>query len=180
MIGNDIVDLRIAAIQSNWRRKGWLQKIFTSSEQLLIKDAENPDQMVWKLWSMKEAAYKAHQRKFSLSRTYNPWDYVCTDTAVHIEDHQYNTITKHTKRYVYSIAYIRDTNFISKVYAHSSKSYKKTLLEYVADIMEVKNTGVSLGKSSTGIPIIHIHNVATDIPISLSSHGSFSAFTIDL
>jgi len=180
MIGNDIVDLRIASIQSNWRRKGWLQKIFTTSERVLIRDAKNPEQMVWKLWSMKEAAYKANQRKFSLSRTYNPWDYVCTDTAVYIGNQQYNTITKHTKGYVYSIAYTTDTNFISKIYTHSSVSYKKTLLEYVANIMGVKNTVVSLGKNSAGIPIINIQNVATDIPFSLSSHGAFSAFTIDL
>lgn len=180
MIGNDIVDLRIASMQSNWRRKGWLQKIFTEQEQVRIRDAANADQMVWKLWSMKEATYKAHLRNFNLSRRYNPWDYACTDTTVYIGEHQYNTITKYTERYVYTIAYTANTNFISKVYTNASVSYKKILLTYIADIMGVKSKSVSLGKSTTGIPIINIHNVATDIPLSLSSHGAFSAFTIDL
>jgi hypothetical protein len=35
-----------------------LDKIFTQNEQLLIATAENPDIMVWNLWSRKEA-YKS-------------------------------------------------------------------------------------------------------------------------
>ncbi|MHA7057438.1 4'-phosphopantetheinyl transferase superfamily protein [Aquimarina sp. M1] len=85
MIGNDIIDLKLAAVQSNWQRKGWLNKVFTASEQQRIWYAKNPGQMVWKLWSMKEATYKAHQRCFSLSPKYNPWDFVCLDTDVVIK-----------------------------------------------------------------------------------------------
>ena len=36
MIGNDIVDLVQARFQSNWKRKGFVQKIFTQKEQELI------------------------------------------------------------------------------------------------------------------------------------------------
>ena len=74
MIGNDIVDLELAAVQSNWRRKGFLEKVFTASEREIISSGEDPDLTVWLLWSMKEAAYKAHQRRFSLSRRLN-WQY---------------------------------------------------------------------------------------------------------
>ena len=58
MIGNDVVDLELAKTQSNWRRKGYLDKIFTSKEQQFISESINQDQMVWILWSRKEAAYK--------------------------------------------------------------------------------------------------------------------------
>ena len=58
MVGNDIVDLKHAALESNWQRKGFLNKVFTSSEKQYIQDAENPFQMVWLIWSMKESAYK--------------------------------------------------------------------------------------------------------------------------
>jgi len=57
MIGNDIVDLELALKESNWKRKGFLNKIFTNEEQLLISSAINPEIMVWNLWSRKEAAY---------------------------------------------------------------------------------------------------------------------------
>ena len=33
MIGNDVVDLRRALVESNWKRKGFLTKVFSDSEQ---------------------------------------------------------------------------------------------------------------------------------------------------
>lgn len=62
MIGNDIIDLQKASIDSNWRRKGFLQKIYTEQEQQIILTAADPSLMVWLLWSMKESAYKIHSR----------------------------------------------------------------------------------------------------------------------
>jgi hypothetical protein len=40
VIGNDIVDLALARKESNWKRPGYLNKIFTTKEQLLISSAE--------------------------------------------------------------------------------------------------------------------------------------------
>lgn len=77
MLGNDIVDLDLAKTQSNWRRKNYLEKIFTKEEQLLIAAAENPDVMVWLLWSMKESAYKIHNRKTGI-RNFAPRSLSCT------------------------------------------------------------------------------------------------------
>ena len=51
MIGNDIVDLAFALKKSNWKRKGYLDKIFTNHEQLLIIKSDNPENMVWNLWT---------------------------------------------------------------------------------------------------------------------------------
>ena len=64
MIGNDIVDLKQAAKDSNWKRPRFLDKIFTQKEQSIILSSENNDQMIWLLWGMKEAAYKAYVRQF--------------------------------------------------------------------------------------------------------------------
>lgn len=58
MIGNDVVDLALAKTESNWQRKGYLSKVFTTKEQNLIFSAKNPTLMVWILWSRKEAVYK--------------------------------------------------------------------------------------------------------------------------
>ena len=60
MIGNDIIDLSLAKTQSNWQRKGFLEKLFSNDEQQLILEASNSFEMVWRLWSMKEAAYKIY------------------------------------------------------------------------------------------------------------------------
>ncbi|WP_378174168.1 4'-phosphopantetheinyl transferase superfamily protein [Aquimarina sp. SS2-1] len=182
MIGNDIVDLKLAAIQSNWRRRGWLDKIFEQSEQDRIKKVQDPELMVWQLWSMKEAAYKAHQRRYSLSRKYNPKDFVCTDTCVYIQDTAYQTVSERTDNFVYTIAYsIADnTNFISKVYNQRDNQYKTILQHYIADIKGIHPYAVKLEKNENGIPGIKIFDESTDIIFSLTSHGSFSAFAIDL
>ncbi|GGI22041.1 4'-phosphopantetheinyl transferase family protein [Pedobacter mendelii] len=76
MLGNDIVDLNLARVQSNWRRNGYLEKIFTQEEQLLINSATNPDLIVWLLWSMKESAYKIHNRKTGI-RNFAPKSFQC-------------------------------------------------------------------------------------------------------
>lgn len=62
MIGNDVIDLVLAKKESNWKRKGFLTKLFTSFEQELIAKATNQEEMVWILWSIKESVYKAYQR----------------------------------------------------------------------------------------------------------------------
>ena len=52
MIGNDIIDLKLAAIQSNWQRKGFLNKIFTEEEQRVILNSDNAFQLVWYLFAL--------------------------------------------------------------------------------------------------------------------------------
>ncbi|MEH3111767.1 4'-phosphopantetheinyl transferase family protein [Pedobacter terrae] len=96
MLGNDIVDLNLAKIQSNWRRKNYLDKIFTAEEQLLISSANNPDEMVWLLWSMKESAYKIHNRKTGI-RNFAPKSLSCSihaDTYGEVKINGYNYFTK--------------------------------------------------------------------------------------
>lgn len=63
MIGNDVIDLALARKESNWKRKGFLDKLFTVKEQSTINDAENPETEAWRLWSRKEAVYKIYNRE---------------------------------------------------------------------------------------------------------------------
>ncbi|MBC8984434.1 4-phosphopantetheinyl transferase family protein [Pedobacter sp. N36a] len=76
MIGNDIVDLRQARLESNWRRKGYLEKLFCPREQFWILEASDQTQMVWLLWSMKESAYKIHSRRKNW-RAFAPLKLIC-------------------------------------------------------------------------------------------------------
>ena len=41
MIGNDIIDLKLAKKESNYWRPGFLEKQFSSNEQTLIKSTSN-------------------------------------------------------------------------------------------------------------------------------------------
>jgi phosphopantetheinyl transferase (holo-ACP synthase) len=111
MLGNDIVDLNLAKIQSNWRRKNYLDKIFTVEEQLLITSAKKPDEMVWLLWSMKESAYKIHNRKTGI-RDFAPKSLKCTvypnaeqvKGTVSIDKDTYFTKSDIQSKYIHTIA----------------------------------------------------------------------------
>jgi phosphopantetheinyl transferase (holo-ACP synthase) len=113
MIGNDIVDLVQAATDSNWQRKGFLEKLFTSEEQFLISSDIHPPMMVWLLWSMKESAYKINSRATKL-RLFAPVKLVCNNLivlsnkatgTVHYEDQTYFTASEvHENNYVHTLA----------------------------------------------------------------------------
>jgi phosphopantetheinyl transferase (holo-ACP synthase) len=115
MIGNDIVDLALAKKESNWQRKGFLDKIFSKREQLLILSALCPETMVWNLWSRKEAAYKIFNRQFG-RRIYNPLAFECHNVdlsigIVEIDQLIYYTKTTITKHYIYTMSVLDETYF---------------------------------------------------------------------
>lgn len=82
MIGNDIVDLNRAAVESNWKRTGYLEKIFTLAERFLIHSAKDTDVMVWLFWSMKEAVYKAATDQTKI-RSFAPFLLDCNNLILH-------------------------------------------------------------------------------------------------
>ena len=111
MIGVDLVDLKRAELDSNWKRKRYLQKIFTKEEQELICNYNDSNLMVWILWSMKEAAYKIWSRNTG-HRVYAPTSLRCENiqitefingTVTHL-DRQYFTQSNLNEDYVCTIA----------------------------------------------------------------------------
>ncbi len=78
MIGNDVIDLALAHEESDWQREGFLDKMFTQEEQVLILNYSMPETMVWILWSMKESAYKIYNRQTG-NRAYIPLSLICHD-----------------------------------------------------------------------------------------------------
>ena len=119
MIGNDIVDLALAQKESNWKRKGFIDKIFTEKEKKLLRESLNPEIMVWNLWSRKEAAYKIYNRNTKV-RAYIPHLLECTNLKskgnktwgkVICKDQLYYTLTYTTSEYIYSVATINPNDF---------------------------------------------------------------------
>ncbi|HEU4790463.1 MAG TPA: 4'-phosphopantetheinyl transferase superfamily protein [Flavobacterium sp.] len=155
MIGNDIVDLDLAQKESNWKRKGFLDKIFSLQEQRLILNNSNPELMVWNLWSRKEAAYKIYNRETGING-YFPGRLQChykdeISGTVSIDDFVFYTQTYITDFYIYSIA-VSKIDFFNKI-----KS-----LESLENI-----------KKENGIPYI-LDVVSNTIgPVSITHHGRF-------
>ncbi|WP_103866160.1 4'-phosphopantetheinyl transferase superfamily protein [Aquimarina sp. I32.4] len=174
MIGNDIVDFQVANQQSNWQRRGWLQKIYTDIEQHYILTSENPETLIWKFWSMKEATYKVHQRRFGFSPRYNPKSFQCTlRNKVYVDSEQYNLNTEVNKHYVHSIAYISETSYCTVVYKNENDVYTK-IKEKIAEEFDISI--VSIVKDKNRIPVICMNKKKATIPVSLTHHGDYTAF----
>ena len=159
MIGNDIVDLALAQQESNWKRKGFLDKIFTKTEQLLISNAENPAIMVWNLWSRKEAAYKIYNGKTQI-RGYFPLQLECFDLdssdgiifgKVAIKSFVYFTKTEINSEFIHTIAVENTRGFQNIKTLENRKNIKK----------------------NNGIPNYHDEYNSVLKPVSISHHGRF-------
>jgi phosphopantetheine--protein transferase-like protein len=189
MIGNDIVDLNAAALQNNWRRKGFLEKLFSENEQSLISNSEFPERRLWLLWAMKEASYKAHQRRFKLPRSFNPKQFNCEiivgdNTSVfgkiHIRDCSYYTQTFIGEDYLHCIA----SQFQQKKTAQKILSYstdiKQELILAVSELKKLPQAKISIEKDRNFIPYLMCDDHKINCNFSLSHHGIFSAFALSL
>ncbi|MDR7211062.1 4'-phosphopantetheinyl transferase superfamily protein [Flavobacterium piscis] len=161
MIGNDVIDIIQSRLESNWKRKGFVEKIFTAEEQLLIAQDLNPELMVWIFWSMKEAAYKIYNRQTKI-RAYIPHKLMCSlDNPASDPDMAtgkvsccntiYYTKTVITKDYIHTIA-VSD-------------------LQQWNTVTEIKKN--SIIKDQDGIPFLlsSLSNSLHDV--SISNHGRF-------
>jgi phosphopantetheinyl transferase (holo-ACP synthase) len=154
MIGNDVVDLDLSKKESNWQRKGFLVKIFTKNEQVLIQNSENQEIAVWNLWSRKEAVYKIWNRETGI-RKYNPIQFECLDLDLEIgkvvfESKLYFTKTEITSDFIYTIAVSKKVDFLNIITLENSSKIQK----------------------ENGIPFYRDKNQEL-IPVSKSHHGRF-------
>lgn len=188
MVGNDVVDLKLAKQQSDWRKRGFLDKVFTGCEQQLIKDTSDPDETVWLLWSMKEAAYKAHQRRFQLLRKLNWLAQRCSALKiegkkaagiVEINGFSYACTSEINCDYIFTssknLSKIPVKNVILET---SSTAVKKELLKYVAAQRSLNVKELVLKKNKEGVPNILFKNDILNTCFSLSGHGRFNAFSL--
>ncbi|MFV8343908.1 4'-phosphopantetheinyl transferase superfamily protein [Flavobacterium sp. XS2P39] len=149
MIGNDIVDLVLAKKESNWRRKGFLNKIFTREEQLLISNAINPELMVWNLWTRKEAAYKIYNRETGV-RGYFPLQLECFYEnsvlgTVCIKGKKYFTKTKISEDSIHTVAVLNKENLdCVRAIAATDKISKINEIPFVTDSFSKTKKAVSI------------------------------------
>ncbi|MGM0933061.1 MAG: 4'-phosphopantetheinyl transferase family protein [Bacteroidota bacterium] len=189
MIGNDIVDLQLAKTQSNWRRRGYLQKIFTKEERQQILDSENRDKMVWLFWSMKEAAYKAWQRKNNLAPKFNPRSLECflqssnsnsTTGKVIIEEESVFIKSFFNSNFIHSRASCREDEKIIWKSLSSKEDLRQSLLREFVATAGTFSKFPKLKKDRNFIPQLFINDQAPSYNFSLSHHGSFSGFAFSL
>lgn len=165
MIGNDVIDLALAQKESNWRRPGFVEKIFTLSEQEFICKAQNPDLAVWQLWSCKEAVYKIINRESGL-RGFIPLHIECTDdvNTVKYNGNEYFTYSDITQNRIHTIA-AKESGLIEKVIQVPAVEIHK-----INGIPYYKNAPASVSHHGRFLEIIALgYNPSLDLSLRKSS-----------
>ena len=184
MIGNDIVDMDLAVV-SRWKEQRFREKIFTSEEIEKITYSATPVVTLWRFWSMKEAAYKAHQRHFSLPRTFNPKEIKCQQTGesegiVEIGKQKYLTFTCGSGHHIHSSAISNSSiRMLEKKYT-TSVNLKSELLRLVSTTYHLPLETLNIKKDKHFIPAIFYKKKPLPIVFSLSHHGRFSALLLQV
>lgn len=189
MIGNDIIDIAYTKSTTDYRRKGYLEKIMNTSEQKVIRESSEPFFLTWRLWSMKEAGYKIHVNKTS-NRVYNPTQLHChiiddIHGKVIIEGHKYFTHSKLNENYIFTQASEsppRDMQskvlILDKVdYQHQRQSCYSALLSAIGEKRKINKKKLKVAKNSIGKPEVYFGLSKLDINVSLTHHGRYGAFS---
>jgi len=189
MIGNDVIDLQLAAIQSNWQRPGFREKVFTDAENRLIDGAEDPFGTVWRLWSMKESGYKAYMRLHP-KRFFDPKKMACSiaengSGQVRIGGYSFQTDTTCEEDRLYTTAVLGKEPllmgecFTIPAVKDASTYCRQRLRQHCADRWSVLNEQLRIKKTAQGVPRISCSSTNTSMAISISHHGRFGAYIIE-
>ena len=181
MIGNDIIDLSLAKTESNWQRRGFLEKQFSANEQQLILNAQNSFEMVWRLWSMKEAAYKIFTQQHSV-RFFAPKKFECKlrsakEGVVCFKGQKFYTSSLINQRYIFTRASLeKEMSAYSEMASphEIDNMIKKKLKELTA----LSVSGIEQKKSKNGVPSYYYKTILLTLSCSITHHGKYGAYSL--
>lgn len=181
MVGNDIIDLELARAERKSENSRYLAKVFSEEEIKHILLAEDQELRLWQFWAMKEAAYKAHQRIFSLPRKLNPKAFHCaldgSSGKVSIDKLVYNIEFQTTAEYLHATT---STEKLSKKVFQTNTEASLDLKQEFSKHLPSDYINLIIKKNGLGIPSLEVNKQSEKIPFSLSHHGKFTAFAIPL
>jgi len=183
LIGNDIVDLSVARKESNCYRKGFLKKLFTDHEQQLITSSKDSFNLVWRFWSMKEAAYKIytqiHHIRFFAPRKFNCIIISEKEGLVNFKDQFFFTSSILNKSFISSIA---SKEKITKAYSKFVKPelIDLTIKKKLAGMTTFPAKKITKKKLRNGVPFYFHKNTKLTKSCSISHHGDYGIFSFIL
>ena len=174
MLGNDVVDLKLAKIQSNWQRKNYLSKVFLPAEQQFIRDSNQPDCVVWLMWSMKESVYKIVNRNTG-HRSFNPLAFQCSFNlfaahaigSVNYSGETFSTYSDITQASIHTLGYQSPASF------ENCKIIQTENHAGYASNFDKMYPALSLQKDKSGLPEIYMESTRSTHIASVSHHGRF-------
>lgn len=181
MIGNDLIDLQLASQESNWKRKHYLEKIFSIKERDFISKQKNQNFYVWLYWSMKEASYKIIHRHTTV-RIFNPWKYECIlikqskshfEGMVRYENNVFFVRSESNQKYLHSIA-VEKMHYFNKIQTFQNQQN----IDKTSFLKSHLNGEEFFFKNEHQIPYIGNRKCGNKKVASLSHHGKAIALII--
>jgi hypothetical protein len=171
VIGNDIVDLKKARVESNIFRARYLNKVCSQPEIEWIYESRDLFTAFWKIWTMKECAYKAIQRDFKTPMLFNPFAYECNHEnsffgIVKFKEIVLFTRTFETSDYIYSE--ITSSQKTQRFFGTLEGFLNQLKKEYSL------SSEPKFHKTKEGAPLITFPSKT--IEVSKTHHGSFQVF----
>ena len=180
MIGNDVIDLSLAKKESNWQRKGFLKKLFSNDEQQLILEALNSFEMVWRLWSMKEAAYKIYTQQH-IVRFFAPKKFECKlrsakEGVVCFKGQKFYTSSLINQHYIFTKASLEKeiSSYSEMVPPHEINNMIKKKLK---ELTTLSVSGIEQKKSKNGAPSYYNKTTLLTSSCSISHHGKYGVYS---
>lgn len=177
MIGNDLIDMKLAARNSRLHNSRFRKKVFSDRENRIINNSENAEESFWLLWSMKEAAYKVHQRQTNSAPKLNPLQFECFPSEeeksgnVKAFGKDYFIKFRIAGNYLFTLASTeKDLKVLQKNYPENS-NYKAAFSAHVSEYMKLKNI-LSIEKNEYRIPFFHQKKSDKKLPVSISHDGN--------
>lgn len=187
MNGNDIVDLKVANFPDGSRKTRFFDKIFSPREKEIINNGRSG---IWELWAMKEAVYKAHQRRFNLARSFDP-----KSIKVFIHEASDSLIVAHaeykgclytgkgitTSDYThFSVTGFPQAKLYSEIHNTAFINIKTQLIQVISGKLGLEPGELNIIKDQNSIPQLEHKHSGYSIPFSFSHHGNYSAFSFQL
>jgi phosphopantetheinyl transferase (holo-ACP synthase) len=180
LIGNDVIDLSLAKTESNWQRRGFLKKQFSANEQQLILNALNSFEMVWRLWSMKEAAYKIYTQQH-IVRFFAPKKFECKlrsakEGVVCFKGQKFYTSSLINQHYIFTKASLEKeiSSYSEMVPPHEINNMIKKKLK---ELTTLSVSRIEQKKSKNGVPSYYNKTTLLTSSCSISHHGKYGVYS---
>ncbi|MGB5384979.1 MAG: 4'-phosphopantetheinyl transferase superfamily protein [Lutimonas sp.] len=184
MIGIDVIDLHQVKEFDSERRKRFFKKVFSEKEQHLIDSSPDVDLAIWRLWSMKESAYKILSRT-AKERVFSPVKLNCeifSESACQVYSNDQILFTR-TRISACAISTVAtnsiEDHFDEFLFRMNCKNYieqrnivYQKLKEKIAEMYQIQERFLSLKKNEIGVPFLYYKDAVFKVDFSLSHHGN--------
>lgn len=198
-LGNDIVDFSLTEGEKKFLDKRFLDRVFSLQEQKMILSATHPNKVLWGLWAVKEAAYKAcRQQQPDLYFSPRAFTIAAKHSTFQLSGECYwrsslcipYQIVFATDQVIHAIAYLTNNRdktrvvtgleYVSQCDTYQQQSYyARSLLCRWAKTQGLEGQVVRLnmpGKKQLGPPRFCSGDQLSDMPISLSHDAHWVGF----